>query len=76
MYSALEKKKRPDPNGIENNPEITKHNETNAANGNNKRAPTYSGEHGISHANLYVIKKKLSGLSFIVIKINNEVGYA
>jgi hypothetical protein len=42
MYSALEKKKRPDPNGIENNPEITKHNETNAANGNHKRAPTYA----------------------------------
>jgi hypothetical protein len=36
----------------------------------------YSGEHGISHANLYVIKKKLSSLSFIVIIINNEVGYA
>jgi hypothetical protein len=36
----------------------------------------YSGEHGISHANLYVIKKKLSSLSFIVIIINNEVAYA
>jgi hypothetical protein len=36
----------------------------------------YSGEHGISHANLNVIKKKLSSLSFIVIIINNEVGYA
>jgi hypothetical protein len=46
MYSALEKKKRPDSNGIENNPEpeITKHNETNIANGNHKRALTYAAD--------------------------------
>jgi hypothetical protein len=33
----------------------------------------YSGEHGISHTNLYVIKKKLSSLSFIVIIVNHEI---
>jgi hypothetical protein len=34
---------------------------------------TYSGEHGISHTNLYAIKKKLSSLSFIVIIINHDI---
>jgi hypothetical protein len=33
----------------------------------------YSGEHGISHTNLYVIKKKLSSLSFVVIIINHHI---
>jgi hypothetical protein len=33
----------------------------------------YSWEHGISHTNLYVIKKKLSSLSFIVIIINHDI---
>jgi hypothetical protein len=44
IYSALEKNKRPDFNEIENNPEITKHNETNTANGNHKRALTYAAD--------------------------------
>jgi hypothetical protein len=44
IYSALEKKKRPDSSGTENNPEITKHNETNTANGNHKRALTYAAD--------------------------------
>jgi hypothetical protein len=43
-YSALEKKKRTDFNVTENNPEITKHNETNTANGNYKRALTYAAD--------------------------------
>jgi hypothetical protein len=34
---------------------------------------TYSWEHGISHTNLYVTKKKLSSLSFIVIIINHDI---
>jgi hypothetical protein len=44
IYSALEKKKRADFNVIENNPEITKHNETNTANGIHKRALTYAAD--------------------------------
>jgi hypothetical protein len=44
IYSALEKKKRTDFNVIENNPEITKHNETNTANGIHKRALTYAAD--------------------------------
>jgi hypothetical protein len=44
IYSALEKKKRTDFNVIENNPEITKHNETDTANGNHKRSLTYAAD--------------------------------
>jgi hypothetical protein len=39
---ALKKKKRTDFDVIENNPEITKHNEANTANANHKRALTYA----------------------------------
>jgi hypothetical protein len=44
IYSALEKKKRTDFNVTENNPEITKHNETDTANGNHKRSLTYAAD--------------------------------
>jgi hypothetical protein len=42
IYSALKKKKRTDSNGIKNNAEITKHNETNTANANHKRGLMYA----------------------------------
>jgi hypothetical protein len=64
MYSALEKKKRPDPNGIENNPEITKHNETNAANGNHKRAPTYAVDAAWPVNGSYYCGQKISSVTF------------
>jgi hypothetical protein len=44
VFTLLEKKKRTDFNVIQNNTEITKHNETNTANGNHKRALTYAAD--------------------------------
>jgi hypothetical protein len=43
-YSALKKKKRADFKVIENNPEITKHNQTKSANANHKKGLTYAAD--------------------------------
>jgi hypothetical protein len=49
IYTALKNKKRTDFNVIENNPEITKHNETNTANANQKRTLKYVADAAMQH---------------------------
>jgi hypothetical protein len=61
-YSALEKKKRTDFNVIENNPEITKYNQTNSA--NHKKGLTYAADGGWTVNGSYLPKSVFTLCAF------------